>query len=351
MSEAFTLAENASLAGRNGFRVAARAELLADVRRPEGLVELFAFPFVRRAPVLILGEGSNILFASDWNGVVVSYAGLGRLVLDDDGATCLVRLEAGERWDDVVRWSLGLGLCGLENLSLIPGTVGAAPIQNIGAYGTEIGEFVHAVEAFDRDTNRLLRLDRDQCQFAYRDSVFKRAPERRVVTAVELRLPRQRELRIDYPGVREELAAMGVETPRASHVAEAICRLRTRKLPNPALLGNVGSFFKNPVVNADTAHALQGEHPGLPVFPAGEEGQRKLSAAWLIEQCGWKGKRDRDAAVAEQHALVLVNHGQATGAQLLELARRIAASVQQRFGVALEPEARIVGAEFGSPAP
>ena len=350
MSEAFTLAEHASLAGRNGFRIAARAELMADVRRPEGFAELFAYPFVRDSRVLVLGDGSNILFAGDWHGTVVCAAMLGLRVLEDDGDTCVVRAEAGERWDDLVRWSLAGGLCGLENLALIPGTVGAAPIQNIGAYGTELSEFVHGVEAWDRDARQLVRFDRTACRFGYRDSVFKHEPERRIVTALELRLPRQRELRMDYPGVREELLAMDVDTPRAAHVAEAICRLRTRKLPNPTLIGNVGSFFKNPMLPLAQVQALQSEHPTLPNFAAGDEGHRKLSAAWLIEQCGWKGHREGDAGVAAQHALVLVNHGQATGTQLLALAQRIATSVRERFDVMLEPEARIVGAAFATTA-
>ena len=342
----FTLSENAPLTGRNGFRIAARAEVLAEVRRAEGLAELFDFPYVRSAPLLLLGEGSNVLLTGDVAGVVVSLNGLiGRRVLSDDGDSVLVRAEAGERWDDLVRWSVGQGFCGLENLSLIPGTVGAAPIQNIGAYGVEVSEFIETVEAWDRETRSLVRLDRAACAFAYRDSAFKRAPARWVVTAVELRLPRQRPLRYDYPGLPEELQAMGVEMPRVSHVAEAVARLRTRKLPNPALLPNVGSFFKNPVVDAAHAEALSHEHAGMPVFAAAD-GRRKLSAAWLIESCGWKGYRDGDAGVAAQHALVLVNHGQASGAQMLNLARRIADSVQQRFGVALEPEARIVGEAF-----
>jgi UDP-N-acetylmuramate dehydrogenase len=290
----------------------------------------------------VLGDGSNILFAGDVRGVVLSIAALGIRVLEDDGDTALLRVEAGERWDDLVRYTLARGLVGLENLSLIPGTVGAAPIQNIGAYGTEVGEFIETVEAWDREGNGLARLTRAECAFGYRDSVFKRAPQRWVVTAIELRLPRRRELRTDYPGVREELAAMGIETPRAPHVAEAICRLRTRKLPNPALLGNVGSFFKNPIVAAETAAAIA----GAPSFPGPDESMRKLSAAWLIEQCGWKGFREGDAGVSAQHALVLVNHGGASGAQLLDLARRIAASVRARYGLALEPEARIVGASW-----
>lgn len=346
----FALTERASLAGRNGFRLQARAELLADVRRAEAFAELLAYPYIRRGPVMVLGEGSNILFADDVPGLVISLEKmLGRRVLQDDGNTVIVRAEAGERWDDLVRWSVGHGFCGLENMSLIPGTVGASPIQNIGAYGAEVGEFVETVEAWDRDAGVLVRLDHAACAFDYRDSVFKRQPARYIVTALELRLFRERALRYDYPGLPEELAALGVETPRASHVAEAVARLRTRKLPNPALLPNVGSFFKNPTVDAAFAETLLAAWPGMPNFAApvgGEVLQRKLSAAWLIEQCGWKGFREGDAGVAQQHALVLVNHGNATGAQLLELARRIVASVRERFGVVLEPEARIVGAVF-----
>lgn len=342
----YQIRENASLEARNGFRVAARTAMLAEVRRGEGAAELMAMPYFRNAPLLVLGDGSNTLFATDWPGVVLCIGTLGRRVLQEDGESGLLRAEAGERWDDVVRWSLGLGFCGLENLSLIPGTVGAAPIQNIGAYGTEVGEFVETVEAFDRNIGDIVRLSRADCAFGYRDSVFKRDPSRYLVLAVELRLPRKRPLRIDYPGLPEELAALGVETPRASHVAEAVSRLRTRKLPNPEIEPNVGSFFRNPTLDAETAEAMAKAHPGLPVFPAWEPGFRKLSAAWLIEQSGWKGYREGDAGVSDMHALVLVNRGRATGAQLLDLARRIGSSVRERFGVTLEPEARIVGAEF-----
>lgn len=341
----YQLADDVSLAGRNTFRVPARAAMMADVSRADALPDLFEFAMLRSGPVLVLGEGSNLLFAGDFPGVAICLTMAGVRILHDDGATALVRADAGMGWNDLVGWTLAKGLCGLENMALIPGTVGAAPIQNIGAYGVEVGEFIETVEAFQRDTGQIKRLAAHDCAFGYRDSLFKREADRWVVTAVELRLPRTRDLRIDYAGVREELAAMGVETPRAVHVAEAISRLRTRKLPNPALIGNAGSFFKNPVVDAARAAALVDANPGLPSF-AGGDGQRKLSAAWMIEACGWKGFRDGDAGVSAQHALVLVNHGAATGAQLLALARRVAASVQERFGVALEPEPRIIGADF-----
>ena len=347
MSAAYSISENASLVARNGFRVPARAEVFVDVRRREGLDELFSMPYLRHAPLLVLGEGSNTLIVGDVPGVVICVGALGRSIVSETTDSALVRVGAGEHWDDVVRWSLGQGLAGLENLALIPGTAGAAPIQNIGAYGVEAGEFIETVEAFDRSSSHSVRLSRAECAFGYRDSVFKREPARWLVTALELRLPRQHEPRLDYPGLREELAALGAsEHPRPSQIAEAVSRLRTRKLPNPTLLPNVGSFFRNPVLPAALAQELQREHPALPVFHAGDEALRKISAAWLIEHAGWKGHRDGDAGVAAQHALVLVNHGHASGGDLLDLARRIAASVRERFGIALEPEARIIGATW-----
>jgi len=342
----YILRDNAPLEARNTFKVAATAAMLADVRRPDALAELFAFPYLKNHPILLLGEGSNLLFAGDFDGVVVSLPFPGIRVVEDRGDEgARVRVEAGERWDDLVRWSVGRGFCGLENLALIPGSVGAAPIQNIGAYGVEVGEFIVEVEAFDRDAGALVRIPRQACAFGYRDSVFKRSPERWAITAVEFLLPRKRPLQLDYAGVREELAKMGADSPRPPHVAEAISRIRTRKLPNPALIGNAGSFFKNPMLATAQAEALRAAFPALPVFGA-EAGQSKLSAAWLIEHCGWKGFRDGDAGVSEQHALVLVNHGRASGAQILDLARRIAASVRDRFGVELEPEPRIIGARW-----
>jgi len=249
-------------------------------------------------------------------------------------------------WHGFVMHTLSLGLCGLENLALIPGTVGAAPIQNIGAYGVEVRDRVHAVEVFERATATTRLLAPDECAFAYRDSAFKREPHRWIVTAVEFTLSRHAPPVLDYAGLRDELAAMAITDPTASQVADAVIRIRRRKLPDPAVLGNAGSFFKNPVVLVAQADALRAAHPTLPVFPGEGDASRKLSAAWLIDACGWKGHRDGDAGVSPEHALVLVNHGSASGAQLLDLARRIAASVHERFGVMLEPEPRIVGADW-----
>ncbi len=342
----YQLADNVSLQGRNTFRVPARAAMMADVRRGDALAELYEFAMLRDGPVMVLGEGSNLLFAGDFPGVVICLTMAEIRILEDDGGHALVRADAGVAWNDLVGWTLGRGLCGLENMALIPGTVGACPIQNIGAYGVEVGEFIETVEAFQRDTGQVKRLSNADCEFGYRDSRFKQQLDRWVITAVEFRLPRQRELKLDYAGVREELAAMGIDTPRAVHAAEAISRIRTRKLPNPAVLGNAGSFFKNPIVPVAMALALKDKHPALPAYPGESDGSRKLSAAWLIESAGWKGYRDGDAGIAEQHALVLVNYGGATGPQLLSLAHRVADSVLETFGVALEPEPRLIGARW-----
>ena len=339
--EGVTLVAEASLEGRNTLRVPARAGLAADVRDPSAIGELLALPALRELPLLVLGEGSNILFAHDWPGLVLTVATRGIAVLGEDGGRVRVRVAAGENWNDFVRWSLGHGLAGLENLVLIPGTVGAAPIQNIGAYGVEAGEFIHAVEAFDRDAGTSVRLGNEACAFAYRDSVFKRTRDRYIVTAVEFDLPRRHEPRIGYAGIVDELSALGATEPTPLAVAEAVARLRTRKLPDPALIPNAGSFFKNPHVPVDLADALAGDHPGLPCWPGGE-GRCKLSAAWLIEQGGFKGYRDGDAGISGRHALVLVNHGRASGADLLRVARHVATGVHARFGVKLEAEPRIV---------
>lgn len=337
----YRVTEDADLTRRNSFRVPARAHWLIEVSDAGALPEVFRLGAVQRQPLLILGEGSNVLLTRDWPGVVLSPVARGIRILEDGSDAALVRAEAGENWNEFVHWSLGRGFAGLENLILIPGSVGAAPIQNIGAYGVEVREFIATVDAFDRRSGQLVRLSNADCAFAYRDSVFKGEPDRYLVSSVEFRLPRQRELRLDYAGIREELVAMKIDKPSHAAVADAVMRLRLRKLPNPAEIGNAGSFFKNPIVAVAQVNDLRCAHPALPSWPAAD-GQRKLSAAWLVEAAGFKGFREGDAGVSERHALVLVNHGAATGEQISTLAQRIMDTVQARFGVRLEPEPRIV---------
>ncbi|WDS36175.1 UDP-N-acetylmuramate dehydrogenase [Pseudoxanthomonas sp.] len=343
MSAAWRLTEHAPLRSRNTLGVDASARWLLELHDLDALPAALALPALASLPWLPLGAGSNLLLAGDLDGVALSFEARGVAIVADDGERVLVRAEAGLPWHELVLWTLGQGLCGMENLALIPGTAGACPIQNIGAYGVEVGELIERVEAFDLHTGAPCQLDRAACAFGYRDSVFKRQAGRWIITAVTFALSRTPSLRMDYAGLRNELAEMGVEHPGARDVAEAVIRVRSRKLPDPSVLGNAGSFFKNPIVAASLADRLESEFPGLPVFSGDAADNRKLSAAWLIEQAGWKGHRDGDAGVSPDHALVLVNYGHARGAQVLALARDIATSVQARFGVAIEPEPRIVG--------
>jgi UDP-N-acetylmuramate dehydrogenase len=327
---------DASLDTHNTFRVPARATRYVELREAGALPELLARRELKSMPLLALGEGSNLLFTRDFDGLVLHVATSG-LNLLKDGTIARVRVAAGEHWDSFVRWSLEQGFAGLENLTLIPGTVGAAPIQNIGAYGVEVREFVAAVEAWDVKREEFVQLDNAACGFGYRDSVFKREPGRFVITAVDFDLPRQRPLTLDYAGVREELDSMCVKTPQPADVSLAVETLRRRKLPDPAITGNAGSFFKNPVLPAERTDELLRAHPKLPTYQS-SDGQTKISAAWLIEACGFKGVRDGDVGVSDKHSLVLVNYGHATGAQVWQLAVRIRDAVSARFGVTLEPE-------------
>ena len=359
MSDAVRIVRDAPLTHRNTFGVPARASLLAEVADSRVLPDVLAADGFAGTTPLLVGGGSNLLFAGDPDVPVLVLTGDAVSVASDDGTDVAVRAEAGANWHGFVMDTLARGLGGLENLSLIPGTVGAAPIQNIGAYGVEVCERIHAVEAFEPATGAWHRLPAQDCAFGYRDSLFKRQPDRFIVTAVEFLLSRQAQVRVDYAGLGDALAAAGLAAPTPRQVADAVIEIRRSKLPDPAVLGNAGSFFKNPIVPAAQAEALREKYPRLPVFPVapfpadalahGEapHGPRsKLSAAWLIDACGWKGHRRGDAGVADSHALVLVNHGAATGAELLGLARDIATSVQERFGVALEPEPRVIGASW-----
>lgn len=338
----YTLTENASLLHRNTLRVDAHAAWLAEIHDDAAIPALLAHPALRNKPTLLLGEGSNVLFVDDFTGAVVTMQTRGVEVLAEDAEATHIRVAAGEHWDDFVRWSLAHGYAGLENLILIPGSVGAAPMQNIGAYGVEASEFIGAVETFDLHQHRSTTFANRECEFGYRDSIFKRHPDRWLITAVTFRLPSAHAPRIDYAGLADELKRMGIDKPAPIHVAEAVVNLRTRKLPDPAVIGNAGSFFKNPLVPAAQAQALRVQHPQLPCWPALGSAS-KLSAAWLIEACGFKGLREGNAGISNRHALVLVNHGQATGAQLWQLAQRVREGVRIRFGVTLEPEPRIIG--------
>jgi len=330
--------EHPSLRSLNTFGLDATAALLLEIESEEDVLGL---PPLDSRRDLVLGGGSNVVLVDDVPGTVFLNRIRGIDVVGEDGDDCLVEVGAGENWHGLVEWSLAHELSGLENLSLIPGNTGAAPIQNIGAYGVELESVVDTVSCWDWRTGGWVAFDRDACRFAYRDSRFKQEPDRYLVTSIRLRLRTSFRPELSYAGLAEELERAGIASPTARDVAEAVIRIRRSKLPDPAVEGNAGSFFKNPVVGAATADALRGRWPGLPAW-AQADGRCKLSAGWLIETCGLKGTSVGGAAVSERHALVLVNRGGATGADVAALAARIQAAVEDRFGVALEPEPRLV---------
>jgi len=289
----------------------------------------------------ILGGGSNLVLSGDIDRLVLHMAIPGKRLVSDDSENFYVEAGAGENWHDFVQWTLAQGWPGLENLSLIPGTVGAAPIQNIGAYGLEVGERLHAVTAWDFDRQAFVSFTRDECRFAYRDSLFKQEgwhlSGRMAITSVLFRLPKAWQPNCRYADVAQELAARNVSAPTARDISDAVIAVRQRKLPDPALIPNAGSFFHNPVVAAAQADTLKAAHPGLPCYPQAD-GRVKLAAGWLIEQAGWKGKTLGPVGMYEKQALVLVNHGGATGNDVKRTMAAVQAAVQEKFGVALTPE-------------
>jgi len=308
----------------------------ADVRR------VVDHPEYGRAAKFILGGGSNIVLTRDVAAVVLKVEVMGRRLVRETPQAWIVEAGAGERWHDVVAWTLEQGWPGLENLALIPGTVGAAPVQNIGAYGVELKDRFEALDAVDLVTGRTVTLDAAACRFGYRDSVFKQhLAGKSLVTRVRLRLPRPWQAVTGYVDLERRRADSGIAEPDARTIFEWVCAIRRAKLPDPALIGNVGSFFKNPVVSAEQCRDIIGRDPEIVHYPL-PDGSCKLAAGWLIDACGWKGKSIGRAAVHERHALVLVNRGGASGAEVVTLARAIQESVYGRFGIRLEPEPVIV---------
>ncbi|HNE27555.1 MAG TPA: UDP-N-acetylmuramate dehydrogenase [Saprospiraceae bacterium] len=294
-------------------------------------------------PIAILGGGSNILFTDRQPGLVIRNEIKGIEITESNDNEAIVTANGGETWHDVVIWTLQHGLGGLENLSLIPGTVGAAPVQNIGAYGVELKDVFVQLEAIDLETGQVHIFDKAACAFGYRDSVFKRAAKGKFcITRVSLRLTRRaHRLHISYGDIQRTLKEMGAgETPGIQEVSQAVIRIRSSKLPDPASIGNCGSFFKNPEIEASFFEKIHAGHPEMPHYDT-PGGKVKVPAGWLIEQCGWKGKRVGNTGAYEKQALVLVNYGGATGSEVKDLAYTIIDSVEKTFGIRLEPEVNI----------
>ena len=331
---------NISLASRNSFGVEQQAKTLVEFECAEDLRDYFEEHNPEKW--YVLGAGNNTLFMQDYDGVLFTPVNRERTILSANDDYVELRAEAGHDWDELVEWSVNEGLWGVENLSAIPSSVGAAPVQNIGAYGAEAKDAITIVEYFDVESRKVVRLTNEECRFAYRESVFKQELKGRVIIlAVEFRLSRHAKPNLGYGDVISEVESRGGATLR--NIRDAICAIRSRKLPDPKVLGNAGSFFKNPIVERSVAEALLAKYPDMPHYAvAGDDDHVKLAAGWLIDKSGLKGYRDGVVGVHDRQALVLVNHGGATGGDVMRLAGYVCGKVKEIFGVEISPEVNVL---------
>ena len=328
-----------NLASRNSFHVEQSARRLIEFDCEEDLLSIFG-----REPIdrwMVLSGGNNILFTEDYDGVLLTPVSQRIEPVEENDERVVVRVGAGVEWDDLVAWAVERGLWGLENLSLIPGKAGAAPVQNIGAYGAEAKDVIRSVRFYDTMEGAMRTLGREECAFGYRESIFKQELKGRVViTEIEIELSKRANPRLGYGDVEREVERLGGAT--LANIREAICSIRRSKLPDTAVLGNAGSFFKNPVVERAVAERLLADYPEMPHYAAADPAKVKLAAGWLIDRAGLKGYREGAVGVHERQALVLVNHGGATGGEVIALARKVQAVVKQTFGVEIDTEVNML---------
>jgi UDP-N-acetylmuramate dehydrogenase len=334
------IAENQNLQEYNSFGLAQSAKFLVELNSEEDILEAEHFAHTNGLKTLHLGEGSNVLFANDYHGLVMVNRLKGIRKLQEDTDSLLISVASGENWHQLVMKMAELGFSGIENLALIPGSVGAAPVQNIGAYGCEIADSIDSVAGIDLLNDSIETLYRKDCRFSYRQSIFKaELKERFIITRVVLRLSKQPKLKLSYKGLQEELATLKLD-PGTLNIAKAVISIRRRKLHDPKELGNAGSFFKNPVLPRGPGMEFLDYFSEAPYYEV--DGMIKIPAAWLIEQCGWKGYRKGGIGISPKHALVLVNYGNGTGGELLKLSKEIQESVLQKFGLQLATEVNII---------
>lgn len=336
---------NVSLKPYNTFGIHANARYWAEIQDPADLQTLLHLNEYVAVPKLILGGGSNLLLTGDVEGMVIRMNIQGIELVRQDERHYWVKAGAGVNWHEFVMYCVKRGYAGLENLSLIPGTVGAAPMQNIGAYGVEIEQVFESLEALNRQTGEIRTFTHAECQFGYRESVFKHElRDQYIITSVTFQLDKTPTFHTTYGAIAETLAEMGVtdETLSIKAVSDAVIRIRRSKLPDPAEIGNAGSFFKNPEIPKEQFEALRQEWPDMPGYPLADTDRVKVPAGWLIERCGWKGYRTGDAGVHARQALVLVNYGKATGHEILALAHEVQRSVGEKFGISINPEVNLV---------
>ncbi|MSQ79735.1 MAG: UDP-N-acetylmuramate dehydrogenase [Flavobacteriaceae bacterium] len=336
--------ENVSLKKLNTFGIESHARFFVEISHTEDLQEAMTDSRFTGLKHMILGGGSNVLFTQDWPGLLLLNRMEGIGTIGEDSKHVWIKAKAGTEWHNLVMHSVGNGWGGIENLSLIPGSCGAAPMQNIGAYGRELKDVFESLEAIDLQTGQLCIFDSTKCNFGYRESIFKReANGRYFISSITLKLNKQPDLNLSYGDIKMTLMEeMRISEPTVKDVSQAVIRIRQSKLPDPAELGNAGSFFKNPEIEQDVFEKLKEKHPLMPAYPATKQGHTKVAAGWLIEQCGLKGKRVGNCGIHARQALVLVNYGDAEGGEIWSLAQEVIAAVSDKFGISLSPEVNLV---------
>ncbi|AMR31773.1 UDP-N-acetylenolpyruvoylglucosamine reductase [Mucilaginibacter sp. PAMC 26640] len=333
--------ENVSLKNFNTFGIDVNARFFAEINHADQLTELFADPQWLHAPRLVLGGGSNMLMINDFDGLVIrmNIRGIEHRISHDD---VFVEAGAGEVWNDLVNYCVDYGYAGMENLSLIPGSVGASPIQNIGAYGVELKDVFESCQAFEIANSTIKTFGKAECKFGYRESIFKGELARQfIIVSVKFHLSLIPQFNLKYGAIEEELGKRGITSPTLKDVSQVVSHIRVSKLPDPSTIGNAGSFFKNPVISAEEFAPVQKQFPDVVSYQAGD-GKIKLAAGWLIEQCGWKGRTVGNTGTWKNQALVLVNHGGATGEEVYRLSSQIIDSVYSKFGVTLQREVNMI---------
>lgn len=335
--------ENVSLRPYNTFGVDVNARYFSTTSSQDELLQVLKWANQTQQKILLLNGGSNILLINDWEGLALKIELKGIDIVASTEDDVIVSVQSGEDWHEFVLWCLSNDFGGLENLSLIPGKVGTAPIQNIGAYGVEVKDVMTQLTAIEMATGKIRVFSREDCQFGYRDSIFKQQLKNQYVIAeVHFRLTKKNhQLHLDYGAIRSQLSSNGIENPSIQDISQAIVSIRQSKLPDPSKIGNSGSFFKNPVISAVEFEALKVQFPQIVGHAV--ENKYKVAAGWLIEQAGWKGKRIGDAGVHQNQALVLVNYGHASGLEIYELSQKIMDDVWAKFGIQLEREVNIIG--------
>jgi len=333
--------ENVSLKNFNTFGVEANAKYFVEINRKDELAELFLDPQWKQTKTLVLGGGSNLLLLNDFDGLVIriNIRGIEHRISHND---VYIEAGAGEVWNDLVNFCVIRGYAGLENLSLIPGSVGASPIQNIGAYGVELKDVFRSCNAFELATGNFKTFSKEDCRFEYRESIFKNElKDQYIIVSVKLQLSLVPNFNLKYGAIEEELARRNITSPTIKEVSQVVSHIRVSKLPDPSTIGNAGSFFKNPIISDDQFNIIQSKFPEIVHYPAGDS-QIKLAAGWLIEQCGWKGKVNAHTGTWKNQALVLVNHGGATGEEVYAFSSQIIDSVYAKFGVRLQREVNVI---------